>query len=187
MPISPRPAGQVSDDEQTEAAAFTDLDADGWVDSYAANIGRPRPGSALGGASPSIYLQRAGPVLHAMAPADLGIAPPFGQSAPERGLSCADYDNDGKQDIFTGRYHLAENLLWRNWAGRTSRTRRAWQVAPGSARTAAMAIRWAASGATSTMTASWTCSSATGSTSATSTSADKSQLLIAGEREGPLV
>lgn len=111
--------GDPTDDYQTEAAAFTDVNSDGWIDLYVANApGRElRPGTAAPGAPDQLYINDGSGKLLRQAPDSIGIVPPFGQALAGRGVCAADYDNDGDADIFVGNGLAQENLLWRNDGG----------------------------------------------------------------------
>jgi hypothetical protein len=112
--------GDPTDDYQTEAAAFTDMDGDGWIDLYVANSpGRDlRPSAGFPPGAPDVLYRNDGTgKLVRQAPEAVGLVPPFGQALAGHGVSCADFDNDGDQDIFIGNGLAQENLLWRNDGG----------------------------------------------------------------------
>ena len=107
-----------SDDLQSEAAVFTDMNADGYVDLYVSNIGPLQLGSELGAAEPSVYLSSQGRYFTRRDPAELGIAPPFGAEAPERGACCADFDGDANvafrmgSQVTSGPEETPNGLTW---------------------------------------------------------------------------
>jgi len=110
-------SGDPSDADPSEGAAWLDYDGDGHIDLYVANYEQP-PDEAGGygvGTADRLYRNEGGARLVAVDPPATGITPPGGAPLASRGaVACADFDNDGDQDIFVGNYRLQENLLWRN-------------------------------------------------------------------------
>jgi enediyne biosynthesis protein E4 len=118
--------GGPADSYQSEAAAFVDYDNDGAVDLYVANSPGKDVRTAAGhgpGAADMLYRNSGGP-LQLVDPAAAGMTPPFGEALAGRGVSCADFDGNGDQDIFVGNGLAQENLLWRNDGGTFSNAAR---------------------------------------------------------------
>ncbi len=101
--------GGPADTYPTEGAAWADFDNNGWVDLYCANyedwaththfpdrLWRNYQGTFVAGAK------------------QLDQSDPTGQKFAGRGVSCADFDDDGDADCFVANYRLCENLLWCN-------------------------------------------------------------------------
>jgi hypothetical protein len=89
----------------TEAAAWGDYDADGWLDLYVANYDRTQ-----GGGEPDfLYHNNRNGTFTNVA----GTAIPQDSSCG-RGVAWCDYDNDGDLDIYIGNYRLQANFLYRN-------------------------------------------------------------------------
>ncbi|HES57917.1 MAG TPA: VCBS repeat-containing protein, partial [Firmicutes bacterium] len=111
------PAGNPSDEYSTEAAAWLDANSDGWIDLYVVNYEVPsgQAGGELGVGTPDyLYLNSGGGVLRRLPPEQSGMAPPFELQYAGRGACAADFNNDGRQDLFVGNYRLQENFLWVN-------------------------------------------------------------------------
>ena len=128
-------------------AAFFDADGDGWQD-VAADQFQELAGPAGGGPSRhALYRNnRDGTFADVTARSGLGV------SMYGLGVAAADYDNDGRQDVYiTG---LDGNRLFRGIGGGTIRRRH--RRARASARPG---FRRAPCGSTTTATGVWTCSS----------------------------
>jgi MYXO-CTERM domain-containing protein len=107
-------AGRPYDFLPTEGAAWGDMDGDGFVDLYVANYETPQSwtGGVLGVATPDFLWQNQGDGTFADVSEEAGIRDVPAQCG--RGVSWADYDDDGWQDIFVSNYRLDPNLLFRN-------------------------------------------------------------------------
>jgi len=106
----------------TSAAAWGDLDGDGWLDCLSGGDNQYTPSQHF---AQSCWLNspRKGPLakrtrereLQAVAKLRDGSArlgtPPL---AYGRAVVFCDFDWDGDDDVYTGNYHLAANFLWRN-------------------------------------------------------------------------
>ena len=106
-------AGRPYDFLPTEAAAWGDYDADGWVDLYVANYERP-VGWAEGRLSvgtPDLLWRNRGDGTFEDATAAAGMDLP-GRCG--RGVSWADYDRDGDLDLYVANYRLHPNYFWVN-------------------------------------------------------------------------
>ncbi len=112
IPAAPFPG--IESENRTEGAAWCDLNGDGLVDLYLANyeMDHAKAGGQYGVGTPDeIYLNCGqGKFINVSAAfAPLDSAPLSG-----RGVSCADFNNDGKQDVFVSNYRLQRNFLWVN-------------------------------------------------------------------------
>jgi hypothetical protein len=109
--------GDPTDDWPSEGAAWLDYDSDGLIDLYVANFEKPNTetdGVRGVGYPDRLYRNDGYGRMSLLDPAAAGLVPPFGENLAGRGVSVADYDTDGDQDIFVSDYRLQENLLWRN-------------------------------------------------------------------------
>lgn len=89
------------------AAAFTDLDADGWPDLYVAND-----------TTPNFVFENRGDGTFADRTLESGAAfGPTGLSEAGMGLAVADQDGDGLPDLFVTNYAFETNALYRNLGG----------------------------------------------------------------------
>lgn len=103
-------AGNISDDYPTEGAAWADYNNDGFVDLYLANYENWAKHTYL----PDILYKNNGNETFTDVTKEAKIAPPFNEDRAGRGVNWADYDNDGRLDIFVSNYRLQENFLWHN-------------------------------------------------------------------------
>jgi hypothetical protein len=102
-------AGQISDKNlPSEGAAWGDYDRDGHLDLYVANYEWP-PDSANG--TQDILYHNNGDGTFTNVTAQAGIGP---ETMCGRGVSWADYDDDGWPDIYVANYRLDPNFLWHN-------------------------------------------------------------------------
>jgi len=99
-------AGGVTDDHPSEGVGWGDLNGDGYPDLYVANY--ERPGQPLARPTPDrLYLSdgRGG----------LRDASELLRQEPDqcgRGVSVADFDQDGDADVFVSNYRLDRDFLW---------------------------------------------------------------------------
>jgi tetratricopeptide (TPR) repeat protein len=95
---------------QTEAAAWGDLDNDGFLDLYTANYERPGVMRGLG-AQDQLYHNNGNGTFS-------NISQTAGIYTDEamcgRGVTWSDVNRDGYQDIVVANYRLDPNFLWRN-------------------------------------------------------------------------
>lgn len=102
-------AGITGTFQSTEGIGAADFNGDGWLDVYI--VKRP-PWGNEGVPSPDFLFINNGNGSFTDASVESGIRLEnwrFG-----RGIACADFDNDGDQDIFVANYRLQKNFLWRN-------------------------------------------------------------------------
>ncbi|MAE66287.1 MAG: hypothetical protein CMJ18_18610 [Phycisphaeraceae bacterium] len=85
----------------SRGAAWADFNNDGFLDLY------------LGGYEEPGYLPDA-LYFSEQAKSFRPVALPHEKNRPARGITAADYDNDGDVDIYVSNYRLEPNLLWRN-------------------------------------------------------------------------
>ncbi len=102
-------AGGPGNDYPTEGAAWADFDNDGWVDLYCANYENWETHTYY----PDVLFQNQRGFLADVTTA-AGIVPPYDKDLAGRGVSWADFDDDGDQDCFVSNYRLGENFLWLN-------------------------------------------------------------------------
>jgi len=124
--------GGAWDDEDSQAAAWLDYDADGWLDLYVVNAAARSEwsgGSQRAGTPNRLYRNNGAGSFTAIALESVGLAPPFGEPQDGRGLSIADVDSNGLPDIFSGNYRLQENALYLNSGGAFSNLARRLGVA----------------------------------------------------------
>ncbi|MDH3638805.1 MAG: CRTAC1 family protein, partial [Gammaproteobacteria bacterium] len=99
---------------RTEAAAWGDIDNDGWIDLYTANyeVG----GLERGFCRPDQLFQNLGDGRFAEHSQALNVV--TDEPHCGRGVTWSDIDRDGYQDILVSNYRLDPNLLWKNQAGK---------------------------------------------------------------------
>jgi tetratricopeptide (TPR) repeat protein len=102
--------GNISDGFSTEAAAWGDYNRDGFVDIYVANY--EKHGSQLANGIPDILWKNIKGKLFKDVSREAGIVSL--EQMCGRGVSWADYNNDGWLDIFVANYRLDPNFLWKN-------------------------------------------------------------------------
>jgi hypothetical protein len=105
-----RAAGGVANDWPTEGVAFGDVDIDGFLDLYLANYENWSEHSYH---PDQFFLNRGDGTFQEVAH-ERGMIPPRDEPRAGRGVSMADFDDDGDSDIFVCNYRLHENFLWRN-------------------------------------------------------------------------
>ncbi|MFN8093971.1 MAG: VCBS repeat-containing protein [Vicinamibacteria bacterium] len=184
-------AGIGGGDAWSTSAAFVDVDGDGRLDLF---VGRymkwsfaynPHCSAAYNpfpeksptgpraychpnlfpGATALLYRNEGGGRFRDVS-AEAGVANPEGKSL---GVAIADYDGDGRTDVFVANDAIRQ-YLYRNTAARGSR-RRPSSPSPRSTRTAGRSREWASTSPTTTTTAGPTSSSRTCRTRATPSSA----------------
>ncbi len=95
---------------QTEAAAAADVDGNGTVDVYLANYEKKGPERGLGTAD-RLYLNMGGGRFE---DAPNRLTPASKEPMCGRGVAFADYNNDGRQDLFVANYRLDPDFLYIN-------------------------------------------------------------------------
>ena len=103
-------AGEVSDRNPSEAAAWADFDRDGHVDLYVANA-RPPARPRAPAARDRLYRNRGDGTFADVSRAS-GIA--AGEPRTARGVAWGDFDNDGDPDCFVADNLFEPNRLWLN-------------------------------------------------------------------------
>lgn len=103
-------AGTEGMPQRTEAAAWGDMDNDGWLDLYLANYERPAFTRAL--CYPDRLLRNRGDGRFEDVTGQAGIV--SDEPMCGRGVVWSDIDADGDQDILVSNYRLDPNFLWRN-------------------------------------------------------------------------
>ncbi|MBI4712403.1 MAG: VCBS repeat-containing protein [Planctomycetes bacterium] len=98
---------KLSDGYPTEGAGWGDYDRDGFVDLYVANYERP---FAVG--NPDFLYHNIRGAKFEDVTESAGVKPPKDMCG--RGVSWADYNDDGWPDIFVSNYRLNPDFLWRN-------------------------------------------------------------------------
>jgi len=98
---------KLSDGYPTEGAGWGDYNHDGFVDLYVANYEQP---FAVG--TPDFLWENIRGKVFKDVTAEAKITPPKNRCG--RGVSWADYNNDGLLDIFVSNYRLNPNFLWQN-------------------------------------------------------------------------
>lgn len=96
----------------TAAVSSGDGDGDGVLDLYVGNWLKHYPDDA---ADPSHYFRGLGEGKFADVTDASGMT--MAKPRPVYGVEFVDYDNDGKQDIYVGNYHMQDNVLWHNLGG----------------------------------------------------------------------
>jgi|GEM_PF-908143 len=90
-----------------EGAAFMDIDSDGWLDFYMAVYEKPFP---VG--HPDILARNNRDGTFSDVSQSSGIR--ARGTLVGRGVTCADYDDDGDRDIYVSNYRLLVNQLWQS-------------------------------------------------------------------------
>lgn len=98
---------KLSDGYPTEGAGWGDYNHDGFIDLYVANYEQP---FAVG--TPDFLWKNIQGKVFKDVTAEAKITPPKNRCG--RGVSWADYNNDGLLDIFISNYRLNPNFLWEN-------------------------------------------------------------------------
>ncbi|MGM0452085.1 MAG: FG-GAP-like repeat-containing protein [Thermodesulfobacteriota bacterium] len=98
---------------RTEAAAWGDLDGDGFLDIYVANYEKPGVMRAVG-TPDRLYRNRGNGTF-----ADISETASIrtDEAMCGRGVTWTDVDGDGQQDIVVANYRLDPNFLWHNRGG----------------------------------------------------------------------
>lgn len=104
-------AGDIDDRYPTEAAAWIDVDGSGYPSIYSANYEKWQVQSGF----PDDFWQNDKGYFSDQSAAKGFLTPVYthdpGQAG--RGVSPADFDNDGKQEIFVSNYRLNRNFCWK--------------------------------------------------------------------------
>ena len=90
-----------------DGAAAMDIDNDGWLDFYLAPYENPYPKG-----HPDLLARNNGDGTFSDVSESSGIR--TSGALVGRGVTCADYDDDGDRDIYVSNYRLLANQLWRN-------------------------------------------------------------------------
>ncbi|MBM4389257.1 MAG: CRTAC1 family protein, partial [Deltaproteobacteria bacterium] len=104
------PAGKPYDLLPSEAAAWGDVDGDGFIDLYVANY--ELPGEELGKATDDYLWKNNGGVTFSDYSEQSGIRK-WGKYCG-RGVNMGDFNDDGWIDIYVSNYRLNPNFLWQN-------------------------------------------------------------------------
>ncbi len=107
---------------RTEGAAWCDMNGNGLPDLYLANYEmdvRLTGGQRGVGTPDEIFLNRSDVENIRFENISALFVPPDGTPLSGRGVSCADFNNNGKQDIFVSNYRLQQNFLWVNQGNMT--------------------------------------------------------------------
>ncbi len=99
VPFPPLPTGSHS------GACWADLNGDGFLDLY---VGGYETWGVVAAYPDTIYINQGNSTFVE------DWRTPAGQEQPARGVTAADFDNDGDIDIYVSNYRLQPNLLWRN-------------------------------------------------------------------------
>jgi len=99
----------INDEWESPAAGWGDYDGDGYVDLYIANYENP---DNMGEPRPDYLWHNNGDGTFTDVSQEAGIRAEPDQCG--RGVSWADYDNDGDLDIYVSNYRLDPNYLWEN-------------------------------------------------------------------------
>lgn len=111
IPVGER-AGDISDRFPTEGAAWVDRKMDGYPDLYVANYEKWQQQSGF----PDYFWENEGGYFTDMSD-NLGFRSPEYTHDPGqagRGVAPADFDNDGKQEIYVTNYRLNRNFCWKD-------------------------------------------------------------------------
>jgi hypothetical protein len=100
-------AGGVVDDYPSVAAAWGDINNDGFLDLYVANY----ENSNYGGWPDTLWINDGDGHF---ADVSVGRGIRSAGNEPGRGVAFCDYDDDGDQDIYISNYRIRPNILWRN-------------------------------------------------------------------------
>lgn len=117
LPAEPFPG--IEPGYRTEGAAWCDMNGDGLVDLYLANYEmdiEKTGGQRAVGTPDEVYCNQGNGLFVNISQS---FTPPQGTPLCGRGVSCADFNNDGKQDVFVSNYRLQQNLLWVNYGSST--------------------------------------------------------------------
>lgn len=102
--------GNLSDDFPSEGAGWGDYDRDGFVDLYVANY--EKPGAELSNGTPDMLWHNVNGTFFKNASEEAKMAIP--ENMCGRGVSWADYNQDGLIDIMVSNYRLDPDFLWKN-------------------------------------------------------------------------
>ncbi|HPQ41047.1 MAG TPA: CRTAC1 family protein, partial [bacterium] len=119
----------LADSYRSEGAAWIDFDCDGDVDLYVASYEQPfetTGGQRAVGSPDRAYRNLGG---NRFEDVSAMFQPPDNAALCGRGVAAADFNNDGRMDIFVSNYRLQRNFLWVNRSGRFEDTALAQGVA----------------------------------------------------------
>ncbi len=104
-------AGDVDDKSPTEAAAWVDMDGKGYPSIYVANYEKWQKRAGY----PDFFWHNAGGYFSDKSQAYGFRTPDYTDNPGQagRGVAPADFDNDGKQEIFVSNYRLNRNFCWK--------------------------------------------------------------------------
>ena len=102
-----RAVGLASPERPTQAAAWADVDGDGWLDLFIGNESRVETAAADGDYPSQLFLNRSGERFD-------DVAPQAGLTNDRycKGVTAGDYDNDGDIDLYAS--NVGRNRLYRN-------------------------------------------------------------------------
>ncbi len=104
-------AGDIDDKSPTEAAAWVDMDGKGYPSIYVTNYEKWQKRAGY----PDYFWNNAGGYFSDKSQAYGFRTPDYTDNPGQagRGVAPADFDNDGKQEIFVSNYRLNRNFCWK--------------------------------------------------------------------------